>query len=363
MTLSVSATSLSSTMDSAALILGVLDQSPVPEGLTGGDALRNTLDLARLTDSLGYSRYWVAEHHGTPGLALAAPEVMIGLLAAETNHMRIGSGGIMLPHYSPLKVAETFSMLSALYPGRIDLGIGRAAGTDGATTLALQRDRRQRMPDDFHDQLIELLEDFKYIDTTTPRQFRKAVLPGGDARPAVSLLGSSPQSAIWAAELGLPYTFADFINPFGADSAHLYRRQFRPSAVSDKPHVTVAAWAICSDTEAEARHLAQSFYMLMVLLHAGRLIAVPTPEIAQEFLDQNRQALAGLLDRRRVILGTPGQVEQGIRQVAAEYAADEVLLVNILHSHEARKRSYQLIAERFGLQPRLSSPAAELVHA
>ncbi len=331
------------------LILGVLDQSPIPEGSTGGDALRNTLDLARFTDTLGYSRYWVAEHHGTPGLALAAPEVMIGQLAAATKHMRIGSGGIMLPHYSPLKVAETFSMLAALYPGRIDLGIGRAAGTDGATTLALQRDRRQRMPDDFHDQLIELLEDFKYREGTTPRQFRRAVLPGGDARPEIALLGSSPQSAVWAAELGLPYTFADFINPFGAETARFYRQQFRPSASAEKPHVTVAVWAICADTEAEASHLAKSFYMMMCLLHAGRLIAVPTPETADRFLSENPAMLAGLLERRRIILGTPEQVERGIRSVAAEYEADEVLLVNILHSHQARRHSYEQIAERFGL--------------
>jgi luciferase family oxidoreductase group 1 len=341
---------MAKTLDDTPLVLGVLDQSPIPDGSTGGQALRNTLDLARLADSLGYSRYWVAEHHGTPGLALAAPEVMIGLLAAETQHMRIGSGGIMLPHYSPLKVAETFSMLSALYPDRIDLGIGRAAGTDGSTTLALQRDRRQRSPDDFHDQLLELLEDFQYRETTTPRQFRKAVLPGGSARPVVSLLGSSPQSAVWAAELGLPYTFADFINPFGADAAHHYRSKFQPSAVSQKPHVTVAAWAICADTEAEAKHLAQSFYMMMVMLHAGRLIAVPTPDEAKQFLDQNPDLLAGLLYRRRVLLGTPEQVELGIRKVAEEYAADEVLLVNILHSHEARRRSYELIADVFGLQ-------------
>ena len=329
------------------LVLGVLDQSPIPEGQTGGDALRNTLDLARLTDELGYSRYWVAEHHGTPGLALAAPEVMIGLLAAETSRMRIGSGGIMLPHYSPLKVAETFSMLSALYPGRIDLGIGRAAGTDLQTTIALQRDRRQTMPDDFHDQLLELLDDFGYKDLPTPRKFRRAVLPGGTARPEIGLLGSSPQSAMWAAELGLPYTFADFINPFGAENARLYRDRFQPSAVLEKPHVIVAAWAICADTEAEAKHLAQSFYMLMVMLHAGRLIAVPTPEDAKAFLDANPGQLAGLLHRRRVILGTPEQVEQGVRAVAAEYEADEVLLVNILHSHAARRRSYERIAEVF----------------
>jgi luciferase family oxidoreductase group 1 len=342
------------------LVLGVLDQSPIPEGSTGGDALRNTLDLARLTDELGYSRYLVAEHHGTPGLALAAPEVMIGLLAAETSRMRVGSGGIMLPHYSPLKVAETFSMLSALYPGRIDLGIGRAAGTDASTTLALQRDRRQRMPDDFHDQLLELLTDFGYREPDTPLGRRRPVLPGGSARPSISLLGSSPQSAIWAAELGLPYTFADFINPFGAETAHLYRQQFQPSAVSEKPHVAVAAWAICADTEAEAQHLAQSFYMMMVMLHAGRLIAVPTPEDASAFLRNNPSALEGLLQRRRILLGTPEQVGQGIRKVAAEYQADEILLVNILHSHQARRRSYERIAQVFDLE-RSFTPT--LVHA
>jgi len=336
------------------LTLSVLDQSPIPEGSTGGQALRNTLDLARLSEDLGYHRYWVAEHHGTPGLALAAPEVMIGLLAAETSRMHIGSGGIMLPHYSPLKVAETFSMLSALYPGRIDLGIGRAAGTDATTTLALQRDRRQRMPDDFHDQLIELLEHLNYLEPSTRR--RKAVLPGGDARPDIALLGSSPQSAIWAAELGLPYTFADFINPYGAEAARFYRQQFQPSAVSQRPHVTVAAWAICAETEAEAQHLAQSFYMMMVMLHAGRLIAVPTPEDANAFLDANPSALTGLLQRRRVVLGTPEQVEAGISKVAEEYEADEVMLVNILHSHSARRRSYERIAEVFNLrqsQPQL----------
>ena len=331
--------------------IGVLDQSPIPEGADGGTALRNTLDLATLSDELGYSRYWVAEHHGTPGLALAAPEVMIGLIAAETSRMRIGSGGIMLPHYSPLKVAETFSMLAALFPDRVDLGIGRAAGTDGSTSLALQRDRRHRPADDFHDQLIELLEDFRYLPAT-PRPFRPAVLPGSNARPAVSLLGSSPQSAVWAAELGLPYTFADFINPFGAESAHFYRQQFKASTVSKKPYVTVAVWAICADTEAEAKHLAQSFYMMMSLLHAGRLIAVPTPEDAESFLSENPHLTSALLSRRRVILGTPEQVQTEVNKVAAEYAADEVLLVNILHSHAARRHSYKRIAEVFNLKGR-----------
>jgi luciferase family oxidoreductase group 1 len=342
----------SHTLDqSKPLTLGVLDQSPVPDGLTGGDALRNTLDLAQLADRLGYHRYWVAEHHGSPGLALAAPEVMIGLLASVTSRMRIGSGGIMLPHYSPLKVAETFSMLSALYPGRIDLGIGRAAGTDAATAMALQRDRRQRAPDDFYDQLVELLGRFGYRESAP----RKMALPGGAAQPEVWLLGSSPQSAIWAAELGLPYSFADFINPYGEENVALYRQRFQPSEFLKQPHVTVAAWAICADTHAEAERLAQSFYMMFVMLHAGMPIAVPTPEVAEAFVQANSAMVDRLLQRRRLILGTPEQVRRGIESVAIEYGADEVLLVNILHSHEARRRSYELIAEAFGLrQPEVS---------
>src|SRR5580658_9335495 len=166
------------------LRLSVLDQSPIPEGATAGDALRNTLDLARAADRLGYERYWLAEHHGTPGLACASPEVMIGPVAAATTNLRVGSGGIMLPHYSPLKVAETFSMLSGLFPGRIDLGIGRAPGTSAAVARALQRDRRLPAPDDFPDQMAELLN---YFESPAMRL----------ASPEVWLLGSSPQSAIW----------------------------------------------------------------------------------------------------------------------------------------------------------------------
>src|SRR5215207_4755076 len=197
--------------------LSVLDQSPISEGSTGPQALANTLDLARLADELGYHRYWVAEHHGGPMLAGPAPEVLIGPIAAATERIRVGSGGVMLPHYSPLKVAESFSLLSGLFPGRIDLGLGRAAGTDPMTTYALQRDRRQASPDDFPEQLAELLA---YLEGTLPEDHPFArlgrSLPGRPEAPEPWLLGSSPQSAIWAAQLGLPYAFADFINRDGA---------------------------------------------------------------------------------------------------------------------------------------------------
>ena len=239
--------------------LSVLDQSPIAEGSTGSDALRNTIDLARLTDELGYHRYWVAEHHATPGLASASPEVLIGPIAAATSRLRVGSGGVMLPHYSPLKVAENFSALSGLYPGRIDLGLGRAPGTDGMTMYALQRDRREAAPDDFPQQLAELLG---YLNGNLPESFPfarlAATLPGLPERPDVWLLGSSPQSAIWAGELGLPYSFADFINPNGAELAAIYRQRFEDTPEQVAPKLSVAVWTICAETDEEAQRLASS---------------------------------------------------------------------------------------------------------
>src|SRR5437667_2617635 len=225
--------------------LSVLDQSPIPEGSTGAEALRNTIELAQLADSLGYHRYWVAEHHGGPMLASASPEALIGPIAAATSEIRVGSGGVMLPHYSPLKVAETFTILAALFPGRIDLGLGRAPGTDPMTTFALQRDRRQAAPDDFPQQLAELLG-YLRDDLPADHPFRRlaSMLPGRPELPEPWLLGSSPQSAVWAAEVGLPYAFADFINRQGAEIAALYRGRFSASDDLAEPRVAVGAWAI-----------------------------------------------------------------------------------------------------------------------
>lgn len=317
--------------------LSILDQSPIPEGSTAGDALRNSIDLARLADRLGYERYWVAEHHGTQGLACNSPEVLIGSIAAATSRIRVGSGGVMLPHYSPLKVAESFSMLSGLYPGRIDLGIGRAAGTSPKVAFALQRDRRQAAPDDFREQLDELIN---YLANRTSFRFHS---------PDIYLLGSSPDSSVWAAELGLPYVFADFINPNGARVAHYYRQTFTPSERMPAPRMAVAVWAICADTDTEAERLSLSFRMMMTMLFRGRSMPVPTIEKAERFLAEEGllpdQAPAG----RRIITGAPGRVREEIEKVAREYEAEEVLVVNILHSHEARLRSYELIAREFGL--------------
>ncbi len=342
--------------------LSVLDQSPIPEGFTGADALANTLDLARLTEALGYHRYWVAEHHGGPMLAGASPEVLISALGAATSVIRVGSGGVMLPHYSPLKVAETFSILAGLYPGRIDLGLGRAAGTDPLTTYALQRDRRQAAPDDFPQQLAELLG---YLDGTLPDDHpfkRLEALPGGpEARPVPWLLGSSPQSATWAADLGLPYAFADFINPGGDQIAASYRDRWISNGIDGVPTTAVAVWTLCAETDAQAQFLSASSRMSMRLLRQGELIKVPTPEVALEYLQRVGAGGEGWVPGRRGVIGTPEKVRAGLEQIATAYGAEEVIVVTITHDHEARRRSYELVAEAFGLEaPNLtvSAPVA-----
>jgi luciferase family oxidoreductase group 1 len=327
----------------------VLDQSPIAEGGSGAAALRNTVDLARLTDELGYSRYWVAEHHGIPMLASAAPEILIAEIASVTARIRVGSGGVMLPHYSPLKVAETFSILGGLHGDRVDLGIGRAPGSDRETMFALQRDRRQVSPDDFPEQLAELLAYFEDDFPADHLFARLAALPGAPGRPDVWLLGSSPQSAIWAGELGLPYSVADFINPGAAENARLYRERFQASRRRSQPEVTVCVSAICADTDEEARRLASSQRMAITLLRRGRLIAVPAVEKALAFLENERNG--DVAAGRRVVVGSPQAVRSGLEEVAAEYGADEVLVVTITHDHAARRRSYELIAEAFGLEP------------
>jgi luciferase family oxidoreductase group 1 len=329
----------------------VLDQSPISKGSSGAQALRNTLDLARLADRLGYHRYWVAEHHGGPMLAGPSPEALIGPIAAATTRIRVGSGGVMLPHYSPLKVAETFSLLAALFPGRIDLGLGRAAGTDPLTAFALQRDRRQAAPDDFPQQLVELLG---YLSEGIPVEHPFArlakMLPGRPDAPEPWLLGSSQQSALWAAELGLPYAFADFINPRGAEIAALYRKRFAEHEHAGKrARTAVAVWVICAESDEEARRLAASGRMAFTLLRRGELIAVPAPEEALEFLAADERADAGPRSERRAVLGAPARVREELEEVVSRYGAEEAIVVCITYEHEARRRSYELLAEVFGL--------------
>jgi luciferase family oxidoreductase group 1 len=331
------------------LRLSVLDQSPVSQGSTGADALRNSVDLARLAEQLGYSRYWVAEHHATPMLASASPEVLIAAIGSATSTIRVGSGGVMLPHYSPLKVAETFSMLSGLYGERIDLAVGRAPGSDPVTSFALQRDRRAAAPDDFPDQLAELLAYVHDQMPITHRFARLAKLPGGTLRPDVWLLGSSPQSGVWAAELGLPYAFADFINAGGVEIARRYRQDFKPSPTHPEPRVIAAIWALCAETDDEAERLAASSRMAFTLFLQGRLIPVPPVDVALEFIAGHTHEVEALGQRRRWLVGSPATIVPGIEAVAQEYGADEVMIVTITYDHATRRHSYELLAEAFRL--------------
>ncbi|MFT4050247.1 MAG: LLM class flavin-dependent oxidoreductase [Solirubrobacterales bacterium] len=335
-------------MSNAEFKLSVLDQTPVPQGSVGSDALANTIDLAKRADALGYHRYWLAEHHGL-SLSGPAPEVLIGPVTENTERIRVGSGGVMLPHYSPFKVAEVFSLLSGLYPGRIDLALGRASGTDPITQFALQRDRRQAAADDFPQQLLELLAYLrKELPDNHPFHKLQYALPGGDEVPQVWLLGSSQQSAIWAAEIGLRYAFADFINSDGAAIGRSYRQGFAQSNDLAAPHSMVGIWTLCAETEQEARELAASIQMSMLMLRRGTPIKVPPVAEAIDFLrSEGREP--GVSNQRRMVLGTPEQVRTQIEQVVEEYNAEEAILVTITHDHEARKRSYELIAEEFGL--------------
>lgn len=328
--------------------VSVLDQTPVPEGSSGADALRNTIDLARHADRLGYHRYWLAEHHGL-ALAGPAPEVLIAPVAENTTRIRVGSGGVMLPHYSPFKVAEVFSLLAGLYPGRIDLALGRASGTDPITQFALQRDRRQAAADDFPQQLLELLAYLRReLPDDHPFQHLQHSLPGDEHRPEVWLLGSSPQSAIWAAELGLPYSFADFINSEGAPIAGSYRTQFEPSKELATPHSMVGIWTLCAETDEEARQLASSIQMSMMMLRRGSPIKVPPVSQALAFLKSEGRE-PGVSRARRIVVGSPETVRRQIEEVVELYRADEAVLVTITHDHAARKRSYELVAEALGL--------------
>jgi luciferase family oxidoreductase group 1 len=339
------------------MLLSVLDQSPISEGSTGSQALRNTIDLATLADRLGYHRYWVAEHHGGPMLAGPAPEALIGPIASATEAIRVGSGGVMLPHYSPLKVAEAFSLLAGLFPGRIDLALGRAPGTDQLTTFALQRDRRQAAPDDFPQQLAELLAYFE-DDLPEDHPFRHLArtLPGRPELPVPWLLGSSAQSGEWAAELGLRYAFADFINNQGATIAHRYQSAFQPVRDVQAPYTAVAVWVLCAPTDEEAEFLATSSRMAFTMLRRGQLIPVPSPEKASDWLDHEGRTMAPSgQGARRTIVGSPEKVRAGIEEAASEYRADEVVVVTITHDHAARLRSYELVADAMGLASRASA--------
>jgi luciferase family oxidoreductase group 1 len=337
--------------------LSILDLSPVASGSTSSQALRNTLDLARLADRLGYTRYWLAEHHNLPGVASTTPEIMIGQVARETSRIRVGSGGVMLPNHTPLKVAEAFRMLEALYPGRIDLGIGRAPGTDQVTALALRRSRDALGADDFPEQLGELLA-FGAGDFPEGHPFRSVTaVPSDVTLPPIWLLGSSHFSAQFAAALGLGFAFAHHISPEGAVQAtRIYRERFAPSAYLAQPHVIVATSVVCADTETRAEELASSLDLVWLRLRSGRPGLVPSPAeaMAYDYTDAERAFVRA--SRARHTIGSPATVRARLSAFAEQTGADEVMVMTTIHGHAERLHSYELLAEIFDLHPATEEP-------
>ncbi|HUN24826.1 MAG TPA: LLM class flavin-dependent oxidoreductase [Steroidobacteraceae bacterium] len=332
--------------------LSVLDQSPVSTGSTPAQALSNSIELARLADRLGFERYWIAEHHATATLASPAPEILIARLGGETRRIRIGSGGVMLPHYSPLKVAEQFRMLHALYPDRVDLGIGRAPGGSPLETFALRRERLETpMPDDFPDQLVELLG-FVHHEFAPGHPFsRIKVSPDAPGAPVVWLLGSSLWSASAAAQLGLPYAFAHFIAPQPTRTAiEHYRSHFQPSRYLAAPCAIVALGAVCAETDAAAERLSASVRLMGRRLRQGDLRPVPTVEEAERELAAAGGAFAEEPSEwPRHVFGSPSTVRQRLEAMAAALRVEELMIVTILHEHRARLASYELLAQAFGM--------------
>ncbi len=323
-------------------------------GFTPADALRNTIELARLADRLGYERYWIAEHHAMDTLASPSPEILISRIGAETSAIRVGSGGVMLPHYSPMKVAETFRMLHALYTNRIDLGVGRAPGGTPLDSLALMRDRsRRQIADDFPEQLAELMA-FLNKSFPTNHPFSRIKLspdmPGG---PEVWLLGSSMWSASAAAQMGLPYASAHFIDQRPTRAAiEYYRSHFTPSEYLSEPRALVALGAICADTGAEAERLSASSRLLIRRIRQGDTRPVPTPEEALSELGPAPDPVPSDSEFPRYFVGNPQDVRDKLVDMASRLHLDELMIVTIVHDHQARLRCYQLLAEAFGLKPR-----------
>jgi luciferase family oxidoreductase group 1 len=321
--------------------LSVLDLVPVGSGSTAGPALRDTVRLARVADRLGFRRYWFAEHHGLPSIASSAPEILIAHVAAATERIRVGSGGVMLPNHTPLLVAERFHTLEALHPGRIDLGIGRAPGTDPATSRALRPFDANR----FAEQLHELLS-LSRGDFPDDHPFRSVrVIPADVQLPPVWLLGSSGASARLAGELGTGYGFAShFSHASPLPAAESYRGSFRPSERFPRPHFILGVAVVCADTEARAEQLATSMDLAWVRIHRGEFGPLPSPEEAAEYpFTPAERALAARF-RELAFVGTPATVRARIRAAVAATGADEVMITSSIHDPDERIRSYELIA-------------------
>src|SRR4051812_11188215 len=334
--------------------LSVVDQSPVPAGFTPGDALRNSIDLARFTESLGYERFWVAEHHSTASLASPSPEILLSRIGAETSRIHIGSGATLLPHYAPLKVVEQFMMLESMYPGRVQIGVGRAPGGSRLGLFAPSRHRSmEKEVDDFPNQLAELLA-FLHNGFPDEHPFSRIdISPHPGSVPDVWLLGSSGWSAEASAQLGLPYAAAHFIGPQATRaSIERYYANFQPSKYLDAPKALLCVGAIVADTEEEAQYHASSQRLRRLLRDTGvsERGPIPTPEDALARLEGTPPAGPERgAEWPRIFVGETSVVHEQLQMMASELNIDELMLITVVHNHEARKRSYELMAKAFGL--------------
>jgi luciferase family oxidoreductase group 1 len=333
------------------LKLSVLDQSPISYGSSPTEALKNTVELAQHVERLGYHRFWVAEHHNSEGLAGSSPEILISHIAAKTSKIRVGSGGVMLPHYSAYKVAENFRLLESLYPNRIDLGLGRAPGGMPIATMALQEGKVKDV-DRYPEQLDDLIG---YVHDSLDSEHRFKGLtatPVPETTPEIWLLGSSGGSAKIAAEKGASYTFAQFINgQSGVEYIQDYRRNFKPSIVSSLPKVSVALYVVCAETQEEAERIASSLDLTKLSIQLGmRLSRIPSVEQVEQYtlnpyhheiIKENRQQM--------IVVGDPKQVKERLLQMAELYETDEFIIVTITHEFEHKLNSYRLLAGAFNL--------------
>jgi luciferase family oxidoreductase group 1 len=329
------------------LPLSVLDLAPVSSGATASDALRDAVDLARLCERLGYTRFWFAEHHGMPNIASSAPEILIEHVASATTTIRVGSGGIMLPNHAPLRVAENFHTLAALHPDRIDLGVGRAPGTDPATSRALHPFDAEQFPS----QLQELIALSGNRFPPGHPYATVRVVPAGVPLPPIWVLASSGATAAFAGSMGFGYGFARHFSPSPpGPPIRAYRAAFTPSEQFPDPHVILGVAVICAPTDEEADYLATSSDVVWVRRHRGDMQPFPSPEEAAryEFRPEDRPLVEA--NRQRQFIGSPTRVGAMLREIAAETAADELMVTTMVHGKAERLRSYELLAQEWERQ-------------
>lgn len=346
--------------------LSILDQSPIISGHTPVEAIAATVELAQAADQLGYERYWLAEHHGLNALADPCPEILLARLGSVTKHIRIGTGGILLPYYSPFKVAEQFRMLEALFPGRLDLGIGRAPGGDLRTAQAVMGSTTggsYNAAEYFPEQVMELIG---LLDGVLPAEHPHAEVvlqPQGETAPQIWVLGSSDFGGAMAADMGLRFAFAHFINAHsGAPVAQAYRGDFRPAAhaaqtrgaVTPAPYSAVAVFAIAAETQAQADELAMSVDVRRLQMAYGINAPIATVEEAKARAQHYAPRDLAIIERERprAVIGTPDKVAAHIREIEARFGADEVVVLGVAASYQARLKSYELLAREFGLKSR-----------